>query len=299
MFNDRGFDQSIKELVEWLNSSDKILIGAGAGLSAAAGLSYLDEDLFKTFQPEMSAMGYHYPYELFERHKENWPEAREWAYNIKHINFVRYIFPPAQLYIKLLALLRDKDFFVVTSNCDRQFMRTGFPMDRVFEAQGSYDRLRCAKGCSDDIYYIKPIIDRLLPLIDTETFMISDEKAIPHCPHCGAGLFAAVRSYPEYNEERQRYYSWVESAIDKKLCIIEIGIGFNTPVVIRWPFDRLTYAHDNAHLFRINKAYREWEGHEGYSMFPRELEGKASSLPYDAKDVIESLYDSLIERKEK
>lgn len=293
--DDRGFSESIQELSHWLETADKILIGAGAGLSAAAGLSYLDEDLFKQFQPEMAAMGYHYPYELFERYKENWPEAREWAYNIKHINFVRHIFPPSELYMKLLDLVSDKDFFVVTSNCDRQFMRTGFPMERVFEAQGSYDRLMCAKGCSDDVYDIKPIIDKLLPLIDPETFMISDESAIPHCPHCGAGLFAAVRNYPEYKDEKQRYYDWVESTIGKKLCLIEIGVGFNTPVVIRWPFDRLTYAHENAHLFRINRAYREWEGHEGYSMFPRELEGKASSLPYDAKDVIESLHRLMIE----
>src|SRR5690554_6224978 len=218
---------SVNELKKWLESSDKVLIGAGAGLSAAAGLSYLDEDLFKQFQPEMAARGYRYPYELFERYKENWPQAREWAYNIRHINFVRYQFPASTLYKKLLQIVKDKDYFVITSNCDRQFMRTGFPMNRVFEAQGSYDRLKCMKSCTKETWEIKPFIDKLLPLIDSETFMISDESAIPACPYCGAPLFAAVRDYEEYEEEQNRYLDWVESTIGKKLCILEIGVGFN------------------------------------------------------------------------
>ncbi len=285
------FIESMELLKTWLDTADMILIGAGAGLSAAAGLSYLDEELFKTFQPEMAAMGYHYPYELFEREKENWPEAREWAYNVRHVNFVRYVFPPAELYKKLLALVQDKDFFVVTSNCDRQFMRTGFPMERVFEAQGSYDRLMCRDRCTKEEWDIKPIIDRLLPLIDSETFMISDESAIPHCPHCGAPLFAAIRDFEGYKDEQARYVDWLVRTNEKKLCILELGVGFNTPVVIRWPFERLTYLHDNAHLFRVNRGYREWPGHGGYPMVPKALSGKATPMPYDAKDVIEWLYN--------
>jgi O-acetyl-ADP-ribose deacetylase (regulator of RNase III) len=142
--------------------------------------------------------------------------------------------------------VEDKDYFVITSNCDRQFMRTGFPMNRVFEAQGSYDRLRCIEGCTRETFDIKPFIDRRLPLIDTESFMISDESAIPACPYCGAPLFAAVREFDAYKIEQERYIDWLESTIDKKLCIIELGVGFNTPVVIRWPFERLTFAHENA-----------------------------------------------------
>jgi hypothetical protein len=101
--NSIGFMESIAELKERLDSSDMILIGAGAGLTAAAGLSYLDEDLFKQFQPEMAARGYHYPYELFQHENDGWPQAREWAYLIRHIHFVRYVFPAAELYKKLLS----------------------------------------------------------------------------------------------------------------------------------------------------------------------------------------------------
>ncbi|NLA88024.1 MAG: Sir2 silent information regulator family NAD-dependent deacetylase [Clostridiales bacterium] len=291
--NSQDFAESIEELKAWLDSSDKILIGAGAGLSAAAGLSYLDEDLFRQFQPEMAAMGYRYPYELFQHENDGWPQAREWAYLIRHINFVRYVFPASELYKKLLDIVRDRDYFAVTSNADRQLMRAGFSMDRVFEAQGSYDRLRCTARCTRETWEIKPHIDKLLPLINSETFMISDETAIPYCPYCGAPLYTAFRAFEGYKQEEARYVDWLESTIDKKLCIIELGVGFNTPAVIRWPFERLTFAHDNAHLFRINREYREWPGHGGYPMIPEPIMDKSTSMPYDARVVIEWLHDRM------
>jgi NAD-dependent SIR2 family protein deacetylase len=285
-----GFEESTAELKEWLDSSEKVLIGAGAGLTAAAGLSYLDEDLFKQFQPEMAARGYHYPYELFQHENDGWPQAREWAYLIRHIHFVRYVFPASELYKKLLKIVEEKDFFVITSNCDRQFMRTGFPMSRVFEAQGSYDRLRCTGRCTRETWEIKPYIDKLLPLIDSEAFLISDESAIPYCPYCGSPLYTAFRAFEGYRNEEQRYHEWIENTVVNKLCIVELGVGFNTPGVIRRPFEQLAYVHENAHLFRVNKEYREWPGHGGYSIVPEELMEKATSMPYDAKEVVERLY---------
>lgn len=285
-----AFMESTAELQRWLDTSDRILIGAGAGLTAAAGLSYLDENLFRQFQPEMAARGYHYPYELFQHENDGWPQAREWAYLVRHIHFVRYVFPAAELYRKLLEIVEGRDFFAVTSNCDRQLMRAGFPMDRVFEAQGSYDRLRCTGRCTRETWEIKPYIDKLLPLIDSETFMISDESAIPYCPYCGAPLYTAFRAFEGYKSEERRYHNWIEGTFGKRLCIIELGVGFNTPGVIRRPFEQLTYAHEQAHLFRINKEYREWPGHGGYPMVPRELRGRATSMPFDAKEVVEHLH---------
>ncbi len=290
MPQETDFTENMQQLKHWIDSSDKILIGAGAGLSAAAGLSYLDAELFKQFQPEMAAMGYQYPYELFQHENDGWPQPREWAYLIRHVNFVRHVFPASELYKKLLSVVRDKDYFAVTSNCDRQFMRTGFDMSRVFEAQGSYDRLRCTGKCTRETWDIKPHIDRLLPLIDSETFMISDPDAIPYCPNCGAPLYTAFRAFEGYKDEQSRYIDWLESTNGHKLCLLEIGVGFNTPVVIRWPFERLTYAHDDAHLFRVNKEYREWPGHGGYSAVPVELGDKATAMPYDAAAVIDWLF---------
>lgn len=288
-----GFAESMAELETWLDSSDKILIGAGAGLTAAAGLSYLDEDLFRQFQPEMAARGYHYPYELFQHENDGWPQAREWAYLIRHVHFVRYVFPPAELYAKLRTIVGNRDFFAITSNCDRQLLRAGFPMERVFEAQGSYDRLRCTGRCTRETWAIKPYIDKLLPLIDSETFTIQDASAIPYCPYCGAPLYTAFRAFEGYTNEERRYYDWIEGTSGKKLCILELGVGFNTPGVIRAPFEQLTYAHAQAHLFRVNKEYKEWPGHGGYAMVPMALQGRATSMPYDAQDVLEHLYQKV------
>lgn len=291
--NSAGFNESVHELKRWIEDSDMILIGAGAGLSAAAGLSYLDEKLFNQFQPEMAAMGYKYPYELFQHENDGWSQSREWAYLIRHINFVRYVFPAAQLYKKLLKIVENKDYFAVTSNCDRQFMRTGFSMDRVFEAQGSYDRLRCTARCTRQTWEIKPYIDKLLPLIDSETFEISDESAVPCCPNCGAPIYTAFRAFEGYEKEEERYVDWLERTDGKKLCVLELGVGFNTPGVIRWPFERLTYAHDSAHLFRVNREYREWPGQGGYPMVPEQLGSNATSMPYNAGDVIDWLYANM------
>ena len=276
--NSAGFEAAVEELREWLVSADKILVGVGAGLSAAAGLSYLDEELFKQFQPEMAAMGYRYPYELFQHENDGWPQAREWAYLIRHVNFVRHVFPPAELYKKLLKILEDRDFFVITSNADRQLMRTGFPLERVFEAQGSYDRLRCTAKCTRETWEIKPFIDKLLPLIDPETFTVP-ESAVPYCPYCGAPIYTAFRAFEGYKSEERRFYDWVGSTGGKKLCIVELGVGFNTPGVIRWPFERLTYTGRQTHLFRVNREYREWPGQGGYPMVPEELVGKATPMP--------------------
>jgi NAD-dependent SIR2 family protein deacetylase len=122
--------------------------------------------------------------------------------------------------------------------------------------------------------------------------MISEESAIPYCPYCGAPLHTAFRAFEGYKHDERRYHDWIESSIKKRLCIIELGVGFNTPGVIRRPFELLTYTHEQAHLFRINREYKEWPGHGGYPMVPPELKGKATSIPFDAKDVLECLYQN-------
>ena len=122
-----------------LEHADRILVGAGAGLSASAGLSYLDEAVFREHFPEMYALGYRCQYELVGMKDEEWSVGRKWAYWATHIHYVREVLPPLPLYAELKSLLEGKDFFVVTSNADRQFMRAGFPMERVFEYQGNYD----------------------------------------------------------------------------------------------------------------------------------------------------------------
>ena len=269
-----------------LEHSDRILVGAGAGLSASAGLSYLDEAVFREHFPEMYALGYRCQYELVGMKDEEWSVGRKWAYWATHIHYVREVLPPLPLYAELKSLLEGKDFFVVTSNADRQFMRSDFPMERVFEYQGNYDVLACSKRCCKHTWESLPALRKVLEYIDHDTFECREE-GLPRCPYCGE--LAEIAFRPEnYDEGFQRYADFVNSSAEMRLCIIELGVGFNTPGVIRWPFEKFTRLIPGAKLFRVNRGYADIQ-HPGYPKVPKDLAGRAFSLPLDAGDVIRAL----------
>ncbi len=283
-------NELLTKLRDAASKADKILIGAGAGLSAAAGLSYFDEEAFKKYFPEMHRLGYHCEYELVGRRDDEWSVGRKWAYWATHINYVRNIFPSAPLYKTLLSWLEGKDYFIVTSNADRQFYRAGFPMERVFEFQGHYDNMGCSKNCCGKTWNSLEPLARVLENIDHDSFECRPE-ALPRCPYCGE-LADIVFRGENYRAERQRYIDFVDSSEDKKLCLIEFGVGFNTPGVIRWPFERITAAIPNARLFRVNRGYLNYPGHEGYPEVPPELAGKACGIACDAAEAINFLAEN-------
>ena len=271
-----------------MDSADKILVGAGAGLSAAAGLSYMDREVFKKYFPDMVRLGYHYEYELVGMRDDEWTPGRKWAYWATHINYVRNIFPPAELYKKLLEILNGRDFFVVTSNCDRQFMRNGFPMERLFEFQGNYDNMGCSVPCTEKTWDNAEYLQHILKHINHETFECSDE-ALPRCPYCGELAEICFRG-DNYAEEREKYIRFINSCANKRLCLIELGVGYNTPGVIRWPFENITYHIPDSRLFRVNTGYREYPDRTAHPEYPKEIEGRAVSLYMDAAALIEELY---------
>ena len=278
----------LEKLRRELREADRVLVGAGAGLSASAGLSYLDSAVFEKYFPEMYRLGYRCQYELVGMKDDEWSVGRKWAYWATHIHYVREILPPLPLYAELRALLEGKDWFVVTSNADRQFYRSGFPMERVFEYQGSYDVLRCKDRCTEHTWESLPALREVLKHIDRDTFECREE-GLPRCPYCG-GL-AEIAFRPEnYEEGWNRYAGFVNSSVDLRLCIIELGVGFNTPGVIRWPFEKITRGIPGATLFRVNRGYEEYVNHKGYPNVPKDLDGvRAFSLPCDAGEVIHAL----------
>ena len=279
--------KTIELLKKEMQEADRILIGAGAGLSASAGLSYLDGEVFKKYFPEMYALGYRCQYELVGMKDEEWTMGRKWAYYATHVHYVREMLPSLPLYHELLGLLDGKDWFVVTSNADRQFMRAGFPMERVFEYQGTYDVMGCSKRCTEHKWESLPELHKVLDNIDHDTFECRPE-GLPRCPYCGE--LAEMGFRPEnYEEGWDRYANFVNSSAMLRLCIIELGVGFNTPGVIRWPFERFTKLIPGAKLFRVNKGYAEYRNHAGYPKVPEELAGRAFSIPCDATEVIHAL----------
>jgi NAD-dependent SIR2 family protein deacetylase len=278
-------------IAEAIRKSDRVLIGAGAGLSAAAGVDYTDTVIFTKVFPKWAERGHHMQYEFVGVH--DWAEPAKWAYWATHLNYVFYQFPSSPLYQKLHAIVQDKDFYVITSNADGLFIKSGFEADRVFQAQGNYERLKCTLSCTLETWDTKPFIDRVLPHIDYETLQVSDPAVLPTCPYCGAPLFVAFRAREEYRQQAANYQRWLEGTLDKKLVVMEIGVGFNTPGVIRWPFERLVYSHRDVSFFRINTDYRNYADTARLEI-PGEIRSKSASIRADAREVIEALHVRLM-----
>ena len=285
----RSPSAAAEELTRRMSSADKILVGAGAGLSAAAGLSYFDHNVFRTYFPEMAARGYHFQYELVGMSDQDWSRGRKWAYWSTHIHYVRSVFPSAPLYHRLLDVLSGHDYFVVTSNADRQFMRAGFPMDRLFEFQGNYDNMGCSGDCTETWNGLEAL-ENARTHIDHDTFEVPDAY-IPRCPRCGHDAEICFRS-DDYRDLLDRYVAFVEGCRDRKLLLIELGVGFNTPGVIRWPFERMALAIPDAYLVRINAGYDEPGYDRGHIEYPSSLNGKISVYEVNAADVIDLLHGS-------
>ncbi len=281
-----NYHSDIARLYDAIQAADYILMGAGAGLSAAAGLSFADEQLFARRYPYWAARGRHSEYHMFSF--RDWTDAQQWSYMADHIHRVCEETPPLPLYQTLKAILQDKNYYIITSNVDRQFLRNQFPPERLFEHQGSYDLLCCTEHCTADAWPFTPDCERMLQHINAEDMSVLPEY-LPICPHCGKPARLAFRDYPQYEEEKARYQQWLKQSEDGRLCIIEIGVGFNSPGVIRVPFERITGERENVLLFRITTDYIDSDIEIAYPEIPKPIADKAYSLNLDAALVIEEL----------
>ncbi len=277
---------AIALLYDTMQSADYILIGAGAGLSAAAGLSFADEQLFAQRYPYWAARGRRSEYHMFSF--RDWTDEQQWAYMADHIHRVCIETPPLPLYQKLKALLHNKNYYIITSNVDRQFLRNHFPSNRLFEYQGSYDRLCCSENCTEDAWLFALDCKQMLHHIDPNNASVLPDY-LPVCPHCGKPARFAFRDYPEYNEEKAHYQEWLKKSEDGRLCIIEIGVGFNSPGVIRVPFERITGERDNVVFFRITADYIDSDIEIAYPEIPKPIADKSYSINLDAAVVIDQL----------
>ena len=143
---------AIHDLYDALQQCDYVLIGAGAGLSAAAGISFANEAVFRRDYPALWAQGVHSDYQTFSY--KGWLPGQRWGYMARHIKQVLLDTPALPLYGELKALLDGLNYFVITSNVDHQFIKAGFPAERVFEAQGTYGQLVCSAGCCDEEWHL-------------------------------------------------------------------------------------------------------------------------------------------------
>lgn len=247
---------SLEVFRQWWEDAEYVFIGAGAGLSAAAGIDYTDEADFAGVFPVMAREGFRARYQLigYERHTPQ----RHWAYWATHVNNVRFGQRVHPVYECLRAICADKDTFVLTSNVDAMFPRNGFDAERLFTPQGDYAAMQCRKPCKRLVWPSKPAIDLALACIDPERFELTDLTAIPRCPWCGGDVFLNVRIdkgfvNEPYQDQLERMQEWLARAHNARLLLLEIGAGYNTPMVVRWPMERLAKSLPGARLVRINR----------------------------------------------
>lgn len=245
----------IKDLIK---EADAILIGAGAGLSASAGIDYSEHSFKKNFPELVSA--YHMTDMYTSSFYEFATEEERWSYWAKHINY-SFIAPPAlNTYKELLEIVKNKNYFVITTNVDGQFIKSGFAKDKIFEVQGSYGKMQCSVGCHNKLYDNTKLVKKMLKCKDN---LSVDSKLVPICPVCKEKMEINIRKDVFFVEDdnwhklNNLYEKFINDNINKKLVLIELGVGFNTPSIIRFPFEQLAYTHDNITLLRINDKYND------------------------------------------
>ncbi|GAA3865455.1 hypothetical protein GCM10023084_18230 [Streptomyces lacrimifluminis] len=264
----------------WLDEADRVLITAGAGLSAAAGYDYGDEDRFRELFPALHRLG------LRSRYLVGVPLPPElwWGYWAVHIDDIRFSSGPNPLYRQLSSLVGDKDHWVMTSNVDALFARNGFDPDRIFTPQGDYGRYQCSTPCTPTTYDSRPLVEQLLATYDPATGAVTGP--LPSCPNCGGEVEINVRIGPEFVDAPhlpagRRLDDWLGTATaDTRLLILEFGAGFNTPGVVRWPGEHLTRHFPHARLVRVNPTHPET---------PAGLEGRTLPVPVGADHLLDAL----------
>lgn len=248
------YNQRISRAKQALENAAYVVIGGGAGFSDAAGLKYGGARFTSNFAPfiqkygmtDMYTAGF-YPFQT---------EEERWAYWARHISLNRFEAPPAELYRMLLQLVADKQHFVITTNVDSQFEKTGFSKDRIFEVQGNYAYLQCAAGCHDRLYYNEKIVKEM---IENTSDCKIPASLVPKCPVCGGRMAPHIRCDMHFIQNkswyaaRENFDHFIEQTQGKSVVFLELGVGYNTPGIIRFPFEQMTYANKNAALIRLNK----------------------------------------------
>ena len=250
----RNFSLAADELAEHIASADAVLVGAGAGMSASAGFSYSGKRFREHFADFERKFGFH---DMYSGGFYPFPdEETAWAYWSRMILVNRYDLPAGKPYEDLLALLSGSDYFVLTTNVDHRFQTAGFDKDRLFYTQGDYGLFQCSVPCHKKTYDNESAVREM---VAKQHDMRIPEELAPRCPVCGAPMTVNLRSDDTFVEDDGwhaacgRYEEFLRRHAKKsRLLLLELGVGYNTPGIIKYPFMRMTAENPNATYFTIN-----------------------------------------------
>lgn len=248
----KDYSDNIKKLKKTVCEAEAIVIGAGAGLSTSAGFTYSGERFDKYFADfggkynfkDMYSGGF-YPYKTQEE---------MWAYWSRYIYINRYMDAPKPVYAKIFELIKDKDYFVITTNVDHCFQKAGFDKERLFYTQGDYGLFQCSVPCQAVTYDNGDMIRRMY---EEQKDMKIPSELIPRCPNCGKPLTMNLRSDDKFVEDEgwhkaaARYEDFIRKH-DGKVLYLELGVGYNTPGIIKYPFWQMTAKNPDATYACIN-----------------------------------------------
>lgn len=271
---------NVKKLKEEIENADAVLIGAGAGVSTSAGFTYSGkrfEEYFKDFIikygfTDMYSGGF-YPYETLEEY---------WAYWSRYIYVNRYQNEPKPVYENLLKLVQNKDYFVLTTNVDHCFQKAGFDKHKLFYTQGDYGLWQCSKPCHNKTYDNETTVKRM---VDKQQNMRVPSELIPHCPICGASMTMNLRADNTFVEDdgwykaEKRYEDFIYYHQGLHILYLELGVGGNTPVIIKYPFWEMTYQNPKAVYACINLS----------TYCPKEIKNRSICINEDIGNVLISV----------
>ena len=277
----QDFSAQIDKLSEALRNAEAVVVGAGAGLSAAAGFTYSGERFERYFSDFGEKYGFRdmysggfYPFETPEEF---------WAYWSRYILINRYTDPPKPVYQELFNLIKDKDYFVITTNVDHCFQKAGFDKKRLFYTQGDYGLFQCSVPCHDKTYDNEEAVRRMAA---EQKDMKIPSELIPHCPVCGKPMAMNLRADDKFVQDGgwygscARYERFIEAHRHSRVLYLELGVGYNTPSIIKYPFMRLVAQNKLAVYACINY---------GEAVCPAQIEERSVCINADIAEALDKI----------
>ncbi len=274
---------NVNRLREALNAADAVVIGAGAGLSTSAGFTYTGERFQQYFSDFANKYGFS---DMYSGGFYPFPTQEEfWAYWSRYIFINRYTDAPKPVYDGLLALVRNKDYFVITTNVDHCFQKAGFDKKRLFYTQGDYGLFQCSEPCRQETFDNENTIRQMM---EQQKDMRIPSELLPVCPHCGRPLTMNLRSDDKFVEDEgwhraaERYENFLRTRKNGRILFLELGVGYNTPVIIKYPFWRMTAQNKAATYACVNY---------GEAVCPEEIAERSIMINADIGKVLGALPD--------